>query len=264
MDCAGSDTGILPVSPCIRTGGTPVPLVRGHMAPEFLFFRLARFVGEHSVFRRAGTFSFLAAGFFDARSLGIGSFAADGFDFIQQQFPGDEAVHALLAGFLAFHLNAAGAMQQHDTGGNFVDVLPAMAAGANEGFLNIALAQAEGGHALGQLIFLVETDGERAHGCNVAADGDCRTSICESGHERKKLQAHQATSSREAPSFKRQKERVELGAWYLKVLWSLVLGFWNFGASLFISELAIRFRWVSKDKNNFLGATWGDQGRLAG
>ena len=141
-----------------------MPILRGsihrHIAAEFLLFGLAGFAGEHAFFGAGAALALLAAGFFDAGALGIGAFAADGFDFIEQQFPSEEAVHALLARFLAFDLNAAGAMEEHHTGGDFVDVLPAVAAGAHEGFFNITLAYAESGHALGQLIFLVGRNGE--------------------------------------------------------------------------------------------------------
>jgi len=60
-----------------------------------------------------------------------------------------------LAGFLAFDLQAAWAMEQHYAGGYLVNVLTAMTAGADEGFFDVGFAHAQGSHALCKLCFFV-------------------------------------------------------------------------------------------------------------
>ena len=54
-------------------------------------------------------------------------------------------------------------MQQHHAGGRLVDVLAAMAAGADKGFLQIGFAHAQGRHAPGELGLFFRADGKRAH-----------------------------------------------------------------------------------------------------
>ena len=93
-------------------------------------------------------------------------------DLVEQEAAGEEAVEALLAGGLALDLQAGGAMEEHDAGGGLVDVLAAVAAGADEGFFDVRLADAERGHALGELGFFVRADGERGHGGRVAGRGE--------------------------------------------------------------------------------------------
>jgi hypothetical protein len=51
-------------------------------------------------------------------------------------------------------------MQQHDAGGDLVDVLAAVAAGTNKGFLNVRFPHAKRGHALRELSFLFQADRE--------------------------------------------------------------------------------------------------------
>jgi hypothetical protein len=59
-------------------------LIQRQVTAEFLFFRLAGFVGEYAFLGAGAAFALLAAGFFNARTLGGDAFAAGGFDFIQQ------------------------------------------------------------------------------------------------------------------------------------------------------------------------------------
>jgi len=50
-------------------------------------------------------------------------------------------------------------MQQHHAGGGLIDVLSAVAARTDKGFLDVGLAHAQSGHALRELGFLFQTDG---------------------------------------------------------------------------------------------------------
>lgn len=122
-----------------------------------------RFVGEHFFFRAPRTFSFLPPDFFDLGALRGNETVFPFFNFIEQQSARDETIQSLLARRLTFDLQAGRPMQEHDAGGNFVHVLSAVAAGADERLFDVRLAHAERGHARSELIFLFETDRKRAH-----------------------------------------------------------------------------------------------------
>src|SRR5262245_22023441 len=109
------------------------------------------------------TLSFLSPDFFQAIALGVATGFALGFKAVEQLVSREETIESLLAGRLTFDLNAGGPMSQHDARGDLVDVLTAVSARANEGFVEINLANAERGHPLGELIFFFQADGERAH-----------------------------------------------------------------------------------------------------
>jgi hypothetical protein len=127
---------------------------------------MVRFVGEHFIFRTTGAFAFLAADFFDLGALRGHKTIFRRFNFIQQQSAREETVESLLARFLTFHLHTSRTMAQHHAGGNLVDVLPAVAAGADKRFLDVRLAHVERGHAQRELIFFFQADGKRTHGFN--------------------------------------------------------------------------------------------------
>lgn len=74
------------------------------------------FVGKHFFLRAAGAFALLAADALNFIAARGNKALLPFFNFVQQQAPGDEAVESLLARGLAFHLQAGGAMQQHDAG----------------------------------------------------------------------------------------------------------------------------------------------------
>lgn len=121
------------------------------------------FAGEHPFLGRFGTFAFLAAHLFP-----FGSFRCEprlplGFNLVQQQPAGDVPIHPLLPGILTFHLNARRVMQQHHAGGNLVDILAAVTAAPDKGFLDVHFAHTQRSHALEELGFFLKTDGERAH-----------------------------------------------------------------------------------------------------
>lgn len=59
-------------------------------------------------------------------------------------------------------------MEEHDASGQFVDVLPAVPAGFDKGFLNVRFAHAQGGHPFGQLLLFWQIHRERTHDENLA------------------------------------------------------------------------------------------------
>jgi len=155
------------------------------------------FIGEHAGLRAAGALAFLTA---DALNLiALRGHVAFLFflDLIEQQAAGDEAVESLLARLLAFHLQARGPMHQHHARGSLVDVLPAMAAGTDEGFVDVGLAHAQRGHALGELGLFFQADGKGAHRPRLI-------DLSENGKSTEVLAGSsniQAPSTREIPSF---------------------------------------------------------------
>ena len=133
-----------------------------------LFGGVVGFVGEHALFGAAAAAAFLAADLLPGGAFGGDVAGAELLDLVEQEPAGEEAVEALLTGGLALDLEASGAMEQHDAGGGLVDVLAAVAAGADEGFFDVRFAHAERGHALGELGFFVWADGECGHGGSIA------------------------------------------------------------------------------------------------
>jgi len=129
---------------------------------------IMRFVSEDALLGGAAASAFLAATFLDSGTLCCDTAFLAGFDFIEQQLAGEETVDPLLARLLALDLQASRAMEQHDARGSLVDVLATMAAGAHEGFFDVGVAHAKGGHALRELIFFFQADRKCAHGSSVA------------------------------------------------------------------------------------------------
>ena len=125
-----------------------------------LLLGVVGFVGEHPGFRAAGAFAFLAANLYNLGASRCDKAVLERLDLVEQQSAGDEAVEALLPRGLTFHLHAGWPVQQHHAGGGLVDVLPAMATGADERLFNVGFAHAQRGHAPGKLGFLFETDRE--------------------------------------------------------------------------------------------------------
>src|ERR1035438_5069999 len=81
-------------------------------------------------------------------------------------------------------------MQQHHAGGGLVDVLSAVPAGADKGFLDVGLAHAQRGHALSELGFLFQADGESAHvSTTVAAVHDRRQAFRRELRELSRIQS---------------------------------------------------------------------------
>jgi hypothetical protein len=130
-------------------------LLRRNPFAEFFFGGVTGFSSEHTFFGGATAGTLLAADFLDAGAFGGSALFSDGFNFVQEELASEKSVEALLAGFLTFDLNTAGSMKEHDAGGDFVDVLAAVTAGADEGFFDVRFADVEGGHPLGELRFFV-------------------------------------------------------------------------------------------------------------
>ena len=124
-------------------------------------------VGEHAILCPFASLSFLPANFFDASFFGCDMAVSHFFNFIEEKMTREVTVEALLPASLAFYLKAGGAMQQHDAGGCFVDVLAAVSTGPDEVFIEIAFRNAQRGHATGELFGLFRADRERAHGKRV-------------------------------------------------------------------------------------------------
>jgi hypothetical protein len=121
------------------------------------------FVSEHPRFGPATPFALLPPDFLGAGSLRRHSPGLQLFDFVQQQPPGDESIKPLLARGLALDLQAGWAVQQHDAGCRFIDILPAMSAGSDKSLFDIGLAHPQGGHALGELLRLFWIHRKRRH-----------------------------------------------------------------------------------------------------
>lgn len=119
-------------------------------AKPFLFAAMG-FIREHAFPGTHGSFPLLTSYLFDFSTARSDEAFLLFLDLVQQQSSGEEAVDGLLPTGLAFHPQAGGPMKQHDAGGSLVDVLPAVAARADEGFLDVAVAHPERSHALGKL-----------------------------------------------------------------------------------------------------------------
>ena len=89
---------------------------------------MSGFVVEHPIPGAAATATFLAADFFNARSLGVNVAFLERFDLVEQKAAGEIAVETLGTRGLAFDLEARGEMEQHHAGGGLVDVLAAVTA----------------------------------------------------------------------------------------------------------------------------------------
>ena len=166
------------------------------------------FVRQHAFFSPATATAFLSADLFDAGTLGSQIAFFEGFDFIEQQAATEKAVESLLPGGLALDLQTGRAMEQHHTGGAFVDILATVAAGPDEGLLDVRFAHAESHHALSKLVFLIRRDGKRTHGDNLMAP-----------RRKAKLRKsfkHQAAEKLQAPNSRTEYQDfsdLEVGAW---------------------------------------------------
>ena len=140
-------------------------------AAGLFFCGVMRFIGEHPLLGAAAAAALLAANLLDGGTLGADEALLKGLDLVEQKATSQETVQSLLAGCLALDLQTGWTVEQHDAGGGLVDVLAAVPAGADEGFFNVGFADAEGGHALGELGFFVQADGERVHASRIARKG---------------------------------------------------------------------------------------------
>lgn len=132
-------------------------------APGRFFVGMTGFVRQHSLLCATAPFSFPAPDFFDSLPLRSDPSGLQFLDFVQQQAPGDESIEALLAGGLAFDLNACWAVNQHYACCQFVDVLAAVTTGSDKAFLDVGFPDAQRHHALAKVLFLFRANGKCAH-----------------------------------------------------------------------------------------------------
>src|SRR5436190_4038196 len=117
-------------------------LIRRDPSAEFFFGGVTRFVHEHAFFGALTAATFLSTDLFNAGAFGGEALLSHRLDLVEEEFASEETVETLLAGVLAFNLDAGWAMEKHDARGHLVDVLAAMTSGADEGFLDIRVAHA--------------------------------------------------------------------------------------------------------------------------
>jgi len=135
---------------------------------ELLLFGLEFFGAENFFFGALGTAAFLAADFF-AFLLGFGGGTGElALDFLEEQASGEEAVERLRAFALHFHFEAGGQVFEIHARGDFVYVLAAGAARANEFLDEIALVYSEFFHFLLEVGLFFWAYAEIEHGINTA------------------------------------------------------------------------------------------------
>ena len=121
-------------------------------------------VVEHALFGATRAFAFLATDLFDAGAFGIDVALLERFDLVEEESAGEEPIESLLTRGLAFNLKMRRTVEQHHACRGLVDVLAAVTARADKRLVEVGFADAERGHALGELGFFLRTDRERAHG----------------------------------------------------------------------------------------------------
>ena len=132
---------------------------------------MVRLVREDALLGGARAATFLATDFFPLRLFRRAVLFEMGGDFFDEQFLGKKPVLALVTRGLALDLQTRRPMHEHDASRGLVDVLPAVSAGANKRFLEIFLADAQRGHALGKLVIVSGGCRDRTHGRSVAGGG---------------------------------------------------------------------------------------------
>src|SRR5205823_1377586 len=140
------------------------------------------------------------ADFLKAGSLRRQRALLEGFDLIEQEFAREEPVQSLLPRSLALNLYSRRAVEQHDTSGGFVHVLPTVPARTDESFFNIRFPHPERGHPVFELSLLLKVDRECVHPGSVgerAANGNSEN------------KSNEPTSSRPSPP---GEEREKTGA----------------------------------------------------
>lgn len=97
-----------------------------HGAAESLFGGMPGFVRKDSFLGVPASWPFGPTVFLDTRFLGCLALSLAGFQFVQEQRPGEGAVASLISGVLAFDLDSGWFVQKHDTSRQFVHILPAV------------------------------------------------------------------------------------------------------------------------------------------
>src|SRR5579859_5760428 len=115
-------------SPPFASESAAAWLFRLGRAARCFLVRLPPLIRQHALFRTPAAAPFLPPYFLRQRPVRRNGARLESLDFVQQQAPGNKPIQSLLARLLALHLHTGGPVQNHDTGGGLVDVLPAMAA----------------------------------------------------------------------------------------------------------------------------------------
>jgi hypothetical protein len=142
-------------------------LIRPDWVTEPFLFTMARLIREHALGRAAGPLPFLAARLLDASPFRFDASLLNSLDLVQQQPPCEQPIHCLVARRLAFHAQPGWPVQEHDAGGTLVHLLSSSAAGADERFLNIALAHAQRTQSLVKFRQLVWRRRKRTHAASL-------------------------------------------------------------------------------------------------
>jgi hypothetical protein len=128
---------------------------------------VTEFVSQHAFLGPATPRTFLPADLLHTGSLRRYPAGLQLFDFVEEQPPGNESIESLLTRGLALNLQAGWAVEQHDARSRFINILPAVPSRFDKDFFDIGLTHSQGGHALGELLFLFWIHGKR-----VKAGGD--------------------------------------------------------------------------------------------
>jgi hypothetical protein len=146
-------------------------VVWGDRPARGFFGGVPGFVDEDTFFGSTAARAFLASGFFDAIAFGVGEPAFLGIDLVEEDLACEEPVEALLAGDLAFYFETGGPMGEHDAGRGLVDVLTAVATGADETFVEIIFMDPKHRHAPFEFGYFLWADRKGAHGIIVTDVG---------------------------------------------------------------------------------------------
>jgi hypothetical protein len=123
-------------------------------APGGLFVSVTGFVSQHPLFGSVTPLALLPADLLDTGLLRGHLPGLQLFNLVQQKPPGKEPIESLLARGLALDLQAGWAVEQHDARGRFIHILTPMSTRPHKRLVDIGLPHAQGGHALGELVFL--------------------------------------------------------------------------------------------------------------
>ena len=118
---------------------------------------MAGFVGEDASLGGGAAAAFLAPSLFERLLSSGGAGFGSSFEFVEQLFPSQLAVLALVPGGLRADLDSGWQVDEHDASRSLVHVLPAVSARTNEGLTQVRLANAQLGHALDQAVIGIET-----------------------------------------------------------------------------------------------------------
>jgi hypothetical protein len=143
------------------------------------------FVSEHPRLGPAALLALLSAYLLDSGYLRRHLPGLFPFNFVEQYTPGNKPIESLLTSCLALHLQAGWPVEQHYARRRFIHILPAMPSRSHKSFLDIGLANPQGGHPLGELLCLFWVHGKRGHGRSLVD----QIEILKEGHPPRPLQA---------------------------------------------------------------------------